>query len=239
MTPPIRVMIVDDQRMIRMGLTLMVEAEPDMAVVGEAADGVEAVEVAAILQPDVVLMDVRMPGSDGISATRAIVAAQTARAVIIVTTFDDEDYLLDGVRAGASGFLLKDAGADLLAAGIRAAHAGNTLIEPSMTRALLERQFSAASESGSTDEKSAPSAAALELLAELSPREQEVLIAVAEGASNIDIAKKLWVSEATIKTHLSSILAKTGSASRVQAAVFAYESGFVRPRWMQDSPPAT
>jgi DNA-binding NarL/FixJ family response regulator len=230
-------MIVDDQRMVRMGLTLMVEAEVDMTVVGEAADGLEAVDEAARLLPDVVLMDVRMPGSDGITATRAIVAARSARAVIIVTTFDDEDYLLEGVRAGASGFLLKDAGADLLAAGIRAAHAGNTLIEPSMTRSLLERHFPGPSSAPSDADDAAPSAAATALLAELSPRERDVLVAVAEGASNLDIAKKLWVSEATVKTHLSNILAKTGSTSRVQAAVFAYESGFVRPQWLDGNVP--
>lgn len=239
MTAQIRVVIVDDQRMVRMGLTLMVQAEPDMAVVGEAADGLEAVEVAAAIRPDVILMDVQMPRSDGIAATRAIVLAETAGAVIIVTTFDDEDYLLEGVRAGAFGFLLKDAGADLLAAGIRAAHAGNTLIDPSMTRALLERQFAAPVGMVSTLDNSAPSPAAVALLAELSPRQREVLIAIADGASNLEIAKRLWLSEATVKSHVSSILAKTRSTSRVQAAVFAYESGLVRPQWLLTTPPTT
>lgn len=230
----IRVLIADDQRMVRMGLGMMIGAEPDMTVVGEAEDGAQAIAMAAELRPDVVLMDIRMPGTDGITATRSIVDTGTAGAVVIVTTFDDEEYLLEGVRAGAFGFLLKDAGADLLAAGVRSAFAGDTLIAPSMTRSLLEGRLRA--DVGEAVATGAPvSPAAASALAALSPREQDVLAALARGASNADIAKELWVSEATVKTHLSSILAKTGTASRVQAAVFAYESGFVRPGWLSAS----
>jgi DNA-binding NarL/FixJ family response regulator len=228
----IRVMVVDDQRMVRMGLGMMVEAESDMTVVGEAGDGAEAVALAASLRPDVVLMDVRMPTMDGITATRTLLEADSAGAVVIVTTFDDEEYLLDGVRAGASGFLLKDAGADLLAAAVRSAHGGDTLIAPSMTRALLEQRLRSdlGGEDGVTETPVTPEAAAA--LATLSPRERDVLGAVARGTSNADIARELWLSEATVKTHISSVLSKTGTTSRVQAAVFAYESGFVRPGWL-------
>jgi DNA-binding NarL/FixJ family response regulator len=229
---PIRVMVVDDQPMIRMGLGMILQTEPDMELVAEASDGAEAVAVAAAVRPDVVLMDVRMPVLDGIAATRAITGAGTAGAVIIVTTFDDEEYLLDSVRAGAFGFLLKDAGPDLLTTGVRIAHAGEVLIDPSMTRTLLEHRLR--DELGAAPSGGTPAVAPeqLALLATLTPREREVLAAVARGASNAEIAAELWVSEATVKTHISGVLAKTGSTSRVQAAVFAYESGFVRPGWL-------
>ena len=224
----IRVMIADDQRMLRMGLTMMVEAEAGLTVVGTAEDGGAAVERASELRPDVVLMDVRMPRLDGIAATRAITDAGTAGAVVVVTTFSDEEYLLDAVRAGASGFLLKDAGPDLIAAGIRAAHAGDSLIAPSMTRSLLEQRLRA--EAGVGGPAAPPLDAAL---ASLSPRETDVLGAVARGASNAEIAAELWLSEATVKTHLSNVMAKTGTTNRVQLAVFAYESGFLRPGWLE------
>lgn len=226
----IRVVIVDDQAVVRTGLGMMVDAEPDLTVVGQAPNGAEAIAVCADLRPDVVLMDVRMPVLDGIAATRSIVSAGTAGAVVILTTFDDEEYLLDAVRAGALGFLLKDAGPDLIAAGVRAAHTGDTLIAPSMTRALLEnRLLTAPSSAGPA--APAPPAAHAPVLATLSAREREVLTALVRGASNAQIAKDLWISEATVKTHISSVLGKVGATSRVQAVVFAYESGFVRPDW--------
>lgn len=226
----IRVVIVDDQAVVRTGLGMMVDAEPDLTVVGQAPNGAEAIAVCADLRPDVVLMDVRMPVLDGIAATRSIVSADTAGAVVILTTFDDEEYLLDAVRAGALGFLLKDAGPDLIAAGVRAAHTGDTLIAPSMTRALLENRLLTAPASAGPAAP-APPAAHAPVLATLSAREREVLTALVRGASNAQIAKDLWISEATVKTHISSVLGKVGATSRVQAVVFAYESGFVRPDW--------
>lgn len=232
----IRVVIVDDQAVVRTGLGMMVDAEPDLTVVGQAPNGAEAIAVCADLRPDVVLMDVRMPVLDGISATRSIVSDGTAGAVVILTTFDDEEYLLDAVQAGALGFLLKDAGPDLIAAGVRAAHTGDTLIAPSMTRALLENRLLGARPGGAGggaggSSVPAPPAEHAPVLASLSAREREVLTALVRGASNAQIAKDLWISEATVKTHISSVLGKVGAASRVQAVVFAYESGFVRPDW--------
>jgi DNA-binding NarL/FixJ family response regulator len=242
-------MLVDDQPMIRMGLGMILASEPGMTVVAEAANGTDAVAEAARVRPDVVLMDIRMPGLDGIAATRAITESGTAGAVVIVTTFDDEEYLLDSVRAGAFGFLLKDAGPDLLTAGVRTAFAGDTLIDPSMTRSLLEHRIADRLRSGTAPSGGAASDEPAELdahgtavdpeqralLDSLSAREREVLAAVARGASNAAIAAELWLSEATVKTHISSVLTKTRTTSRVQAAVFAYESGFVRPGWLTPS----
>ncbi|GAB2450963.1 DNA-binding NarL/FixJ family response regulator [Conyzicola lurida] len=228
MTGPIRVLVVDDQPMVRMGLRMMLDAEADIEVVDEARDGIDAVEKAEQHGPDVVLMDIRMPRLDGVEATRRIVAAGTARAVVVITTFDDEEYLLGSVRAGASGFLLKDAGADLLAAAVRTALRGDTLIDPAMTRSLLEHRLGA--ESRAVDAVVPADQAAL--LATLTDREREVLEAIARGLSNAAIASEFFLSAATVKTHISAVLQKTKTASRVQAAVFAYEVGFVRPGWL-------
>jgi len=222
--------VVDDQQIVRAGLRTMLDSEADITVVDEAVDGEDAVAKCARLRPDVVLMDVRMPRLNGVEATRRIIAAGTAKAVVIITTFDDEEYLLDSIRAGASGFLLKDAGGDLLATSVRAAMRGDSLIDPAMTRSLLEHRLRA--------EPAVPTdagAEARELLAALSDREQEVLAAVARGLSNAAIAAELFLSEATVKTHLSNILVKTQTQSRVQAAVFAYETGFVRPGWLGEA----
>jgi DNA-binding NarL/FixJ family response regulator len=221
-----RVLVVDDQQIVRAGLRTMLDSEADITVVDEAADGEEAVAKAAQLRPDVVLMDVRMPRLNGVEATRRILAAGTAKAVVIITTFDDEEYLLDSIRAGASGFLLKDAGGDLLATSVRAAMRGDSLIDPGMTRSLLEHRLRA------QPAEPADNGAGRDLLAALSDREREVLASVARGLSNAGIAAELFLSEATVKTHLSNILVKTQTQSRVQAAVFAYETGFVRPGWL-------
>lgn len=221
----ITVLVVDDQPIIRAGLRTMLSTETDITVVAEARDGAEAILQAELHHPDVVLMDVRMPGLDGIEATRRIMARSLAGAIVIVTTFDDEEYLVEGVRAGACGFLLKDAGADLLADAVRTAQRGDTLIDPAMTRALLEHRLEDA-----RDEDHSATAA---VLARLSERESQVLDAVARGLSNAAIAQEQFISEATVKTHVSSILTKTASTSRLQAAVFAYESGFVQPRWLR------
>lgn len=221
----ISVLIVDDQPIIRAGLRTMLSTEDDIEVVAEARDGFEAVLEAEARRPDVILMDVRMPRLDGIEATRRLSAAQLGSAIVIVTTFDDEEYLVEGVRAGAVGFLLKDAGAELLAEAVRTAHRGDTLIDPAMTRALLEHRL--------RDTDPTAQAEGASVLALLSDREREVLDAVARGLSNADIAREQFITEATVKTHVSNLLAKTGSRSRLQAAVFAYESGFVQPRWLR------
>lgn len=217
------VVVADDQPVVLAGLRAMIDAEADIDVVGAASDGMEAVEKTSALRPDVVLMDIRMPRLDGIAATRRIIDARTARAVVMITTFDDEAYLLDSVRAGACGFLLKDAGPDLLAAAVRSAVRGDALIDPAMTRKLIERRL----ELSTVDAETADEFGAR--LSALTDREKDVLAAIARGLSNSEMSVELLVSEATVKTHISRVLAKTNTRSRVEAAVFAYESGFVRP----------
>ena len=218
------VVVVDDQPVIVAGLQLMLNAQPSLSVIGTAADGAQAVRMVSELRPDVVLMDIRMPGISGIEAARRIVTAQTARAVLMITTFDDEEYLRESVRAGASGFLLKNAGPDLLATAVHSAARGDALIDPAMTRALLERSVALTQ----ATEIAQPF---VDRLGTLSAREQEVLGAIAQGLSNADIARTLFITEATVKTHLASVFAKTHSRNRVQAALFSYESGFTRPHW--------
>ena len=221
----IRVLVVDDQPIARAGIAAMLDAELDIAVVGQSADGEDAVRDALALRPDVVVTDIRMPRLDGISATRRILA-EIACAVVLITTFDDDDHLFDGISAGASGFLLKDSGPDLLAAAVRSAARGDSLIDPAMTRALIEQRVAPdrPDEAGHT-----PHPEQIALLDELSERERVVLAAVARGLSNGDIAAELWVSVPTVKSHISSVLAKTRTRTRVQAAVFAYETGFMKP----------
>jgi DNA-binding NarL/FixJ family response regulator len=221
----IRVLVVDDQPIARAGIAAMLDAEDDIDVLGQSADGEDAVRDALELRPDVVVTDIRMPRLDGISATRRILA-ELACAVVLITTFDDDEYLFDGIAAGASGFLLKDSGPDLLAAAVRSASRGDSLIDPAMTRALIEQKTAPARPDGAAH---APHPRQIALLAELSDRERVVLDAVARGLSNGDIAAELWISVPTVKSHISSVLAKTGTRTRVQAAVFAYESGFMKP----------
>lgn len=227
----IRVILADDQAIVRAGLRTILELEVDISVVGEAENGSQAVELTSTIPCDVILMDVRMPELNGVRATGAITSRPNHPHVVILTTFQDEDYLIEALRAGASGFLLKDAGADLLIAGVRAAAVGDSLIDPAMTKSLIERSLTRSRGDASHAEKS-PHAT---LIAQLSARERDMLGALARGLSNAEIAREFFLGEATVKTHIGGLLAKTGARSRAQAAVFAYESGFVRPAWLQDT----
>jgi DNA-binding NarL/FixJ family response regulator len=213
----IRVAVVDDQALVRGGFSMILEAEPDLEVVGEAGDGQEALELCARCAPDVVLMDVRMPVMDGVQATRLLTARSAAR-VLILTTFDLDQYVFDALQAGASGFLLKDVPATELARAVRAVAAGDTLLAPAITRRLVEEYLSRPAH-GRPDQR----------LERLTEREREVLVLLARGRSNAEIATELFVSETTAKTHVSRILAKIGARDRVQAVVTAYESGLVSP----------
>ncbi|KQO60042.1 response regulator [Curtobacterium sp. Leaf261] len=220
----LRVLVVDDQPIARAGLATMLDAEDDIVVVGQSQDGEDAVLDAATTLPDVIVMDVRMPRLDGIAATRRILAAQ-ACAVVLITTFDDDEHLFDGITAGASGFLLKDSGPDLIAAAVRSAARGDSLIDPAMTRALIEQSVAPTPQTPPTPNDTVREAA----LGTLSDRELEVLDAVARGLSNDEIARELYLSTATVKSHISSVFAKTGARTRVQAAVFAFQTGFAEP----------
>jgi DNA-binding NarL/FixJ family response regulator len=214
----INILIADDQAMVRSGLRMILESEPDLVVVDEAADGAQAVRIAKRERPDVVLMDVRMPEMDGLEATRLISADLNEVRVIVLTTFDIDEYVYGALRAGASGFLLKDAPADDLVAAIRVVAGGDALLAPSVTRRIIER-FAA----GPDPDRS------IEGLDDLTDRETEVLRLLARGLSNSEIAEELFVSEATVKTHVSHVLTKLGIRDRVQAVVAAYESGLVTP----------
>ncbi|MEV8362479.1 response regulator transcription factor [Streptomyces niveus] len=216
----IRVLIVDDQVMVREGFSVLLNAMPDIEVVGEAVNGREAVSQVAALSPDVVLMDIRMPELNGIEATREIVAADADAKVLVLTTFDLDEYVYQALRAGASGFLLKDASARQLADGVRVVASGEALLAPTVTRRLIT-EFSKLSES--------PRPPALAQMGELTERETEVLVLIAQGLSNAEIAAHLVVAESTIKTHVSRILVKLGLRDRTQAAVFAYEARLVTP----------
>jgi DNA-binding NarL/FixJ family response regulator len=214
----IRVLLADDQELVRTGFRMILKAERDIEVVAEASDGAEAVELAVQLRPDVVLMDIRMPGLDGLEATRRVLAATGDTRVLILTTFDLNEYVYEALRAGASGFLLKDAPAAQLVTAIRVVAEGDALLAPSITRRLI------------TEFARQPAATAqLDELKELTPRELEVLRLVARGLSNAEIAKELFVSDATVKTHVARVLMKLSLRDRVQAVVAAYESGLVQP----------
>lgn len=216
---PIRVVIVDDQALVRTGMRMVVDSQDDLRVVGEAGDGVEALDLLRATTADIVLMDVRMPRLDGVEATRQLLGRPNAPRVIVLTTFDLDEHAFAALQAGASGFLLKDAPAEDLVAAIRTVHAGDAVLAPSATRRLLDRVAS-----------QLPTATvAPDRFARLTGREREVLLEVATGASNAEIAGRLYLSEATVKTHVGRVLNKLGLRDRVQAVVLAYESGLVRP----------
>ena len=215
---PIRVLIVDDQALVRLGFRMVLEAEPDLHVVGEAGDGESATRLAVEAAPDVILMDVRMPGLDGIEATRRIVAANPAARVIILTTFDLDEYAFGGLRAGASGFLLKDVRPAELTQAIRAVAAGDAAVSGRVTRAMLELFSGRLPASG-------PSRADADPASVLTPREREILQAIGEGLSNGEIAQRFYLTESTVKTHVGRVLAKLGLRDRVHAVIFAYENG--------------
>jgi DNA-binding NarL/FixJ family response regulator len=209
-----RVLVADDERLVRGGYRMIISGAPDLELVGEAADGLEAVDLARRLHPDVVLMDVRMPRMDGIAATRRITSADRPPAVLVVTTFDLDEYVFGALRAGARGFLLKDAREEQVLAAVRGAADDVSLFMPSVTRRLVER-FAA-------PRQSAPAV-------QLTAREREVWTLLARGGSNADIAAALFIGETTVKTHVSRLLMKLGATSRSQAVVMAYETGLVRP----------
>jgi DNA-binding NarL/FixJ family response regulator len=217
---PVSVLIADDQALVRAGFRAILETQPDLKVVGEAVDGRDAVDLARLRRPDVVLMDIKMPSLDGLEATRRVVAeAGDATAVLILTTFDLDEYVYAALRAGASGFLLKDAPPEQLIAAVHTLAGGDALIAPAITKRLIE-QFARAAP---------PSAASAAALEELTPRELEVLVLIARGRSNREIATELVLSEATVKTHVKRVLAKLAVRDRVHAVVLAYESGLITP----------
>ena len=215
----IRIVLVDDQELVRTGFRMVLDAQPDMTVVGEAADGLAAVEFARTHSADVMVMDARMPRMDGVTATRQIRQAGDRPRVLMLTTFDLDEYAFAALKAGASGFLLKDVPPEELLFAIRAVHSGDAVVAPSTTRRLLDR-FAPMLPAGD------PQAASE--LEELTERERQVLVLVAQGLSNAELAQRLFVSEATVKTHVGRILAKLGLRDRVQAVVYAYENGLVR-----------
>ncbi|MFE2415687.1 response regulator [Streptomyces hokutonensis] len=214
-----RVLICDDQELIRMGLRMVVDSQPDLTVVGEAADGDAAIAGVAALEPDLVLMDVRMPGLDGLAATEILCALPDGPRILLVTTFDLDEYAYAALRAGANGFLVKDAPAEEILVTVRAVLRGDTMVAPSLTRRLVERFVLHAP---------ATAPAQRDRLAALTEREREVLALVAKGLANGEIADRLFVGETTVKTHLGRILTKLGLRDRIHAVIFAYESGLVR-----------
>lgn len=218
-----RVLLVDDQALVRTGFRVILDAQPDIEVVGEASDGEDGVARARELAPDVVCMDVQMPGVDGLEATRRITAAADAPAVLVLTTFDRDEYLFRALEAGASGFLLKTSSPEQLIDAVRVLAAGDGLLSPTVTRRVIER-FTAAAD-GAADSAGSRSDPAIDALTD---REAEVFRLLADGLSNAEIAERLYVGDATVKTHVSSILMKLGVRDRVQAVVRAHRSGFVR-----------
>jgi DNA-binding NarL/FixJ family response regulator len=219
-----RIFLVDDQALVRAGFRMLIEAQPDMEFVGEAEDGRAALEALAVTRADVVLMDVRMPNLDGVETTQRLIAQarpeRPAPKVIVLTTFDLDEYVFAAIRAGASGFLLKDARPEELLGAVRAVLGGDAVVAPSATRRLLDHVANSLPDAADEEDPR---------LAQLTDREQEVLLEVARGRSNAEIAESLFLSEATVKTHVGRLLAKLDKRDRVQLAVLAYESGLVRP----------
>jgi DNA-binding NarL/FixJ family response regulator len=215
----VRILLADDQAMIRVALAALLDAQPDLAVVGEAGDGVQAVALARELAPDVVLMDIRMPRLDGIAATQRILAQPSPPHVVALTTYDLDEYLYDVLRAGASGFLLKHAPPEELLLGVRAAADGGALVSPAVTKRLL----------GAFTQRPRRPSGASALLGRLTPREREIFDLVVRGRSNAEIARELYVAESTVKTHVAHALTKLGLRDRVSAVVFAYQHGLAEP----------
>ncbi|MEV5955406.1 response regulator transcription factor [Streptomyces sp. NPDC051987] len=218
------VLIADDQPLQRMGVRMLLEGTPGLTPVGETAHGAEAVRMAAELRPDVVLMDIRMPGMDGIEATRRIIAAGGRTRVLIVTTFDLDEYAYEGLRAGAGGFLLKDARPEELVAGIHAVATGDAVVAPRLTRRLLDAYTHRVLAPADTPAAEDPR------LAALTDREREVLVAIGQGWTNTEIAERLVLTESTVKKHVGRILAKIGARDRIQAVITAYDTGLVRAK---------
>jgi DNA-binding NarL/FixJ family response regulator len=221
---PTRVVVVDDQPLVRMGFRLIIDGEDDLDVVGEASNGEEALVVVAHTRPDVVLMDIRMPVLDGLEATRRLMASDHRPAVLIVTTFDHDDYVFGALRAGAAGFMIKDASPEELLAAVRTVASGESLVAPRVTRRLIEAAIT-----GGPPLVAAAAHSNQALIDSLTERERDIVIGLAQGLSNQHLARHLHVSQATVKTHVSSVLAKLRLTSRVQAVIVAYETGLVRP----------
>lgn len=218
-TTAIRILLVDDQQLIRLGFRMVLEAEDDIIVIGEASDGREAIAQAAALRPDLVLMDIRMPGLDGIAATEAIVRAHPQTRVLVLTTFDLDEYAFGAIRAGASGFLLKDVQRHEMLSALRAVHRGDAALSPRITRMLLEQVTSSL--------PAAEPSAHAELAAELTDRERDVFLAIGRGLTNSEIAHSLFVSESTVKTHVGRVLAKLGARDRIHAVILAHRLGLI------------
>jgi DNA-binding NarL/FixJ family response regulator len=231
----IRVLLVDDQDLLRSGIRIILESEPGMVVVGEARDGHGALELIRQVSPDVVCLDVQMPGMDGLTATRLIAALEHPPAVLVLTTFDRDDYLFEALEGGASGFLLKNSTPEQLVDAVQVVARGDALLSPDVTRRVIERFAQreagarARAGAGSDAAAAAAGAAASALIADLTARERDVLAFVARGMSNAEIAAELFLGEATVKTHVSKVLQKLGVRDRIQAVVFAYEHGFAVP----------
>jgi DNA-binding NarL/FixJ family response regulator len=223
----IRVLLVDDQAMVRAGLRMILDSEPDIEVCCEVEEGEKAAAAVAESHPDVILMDIRMPGMDGLAATREVLAADPTAKVVILTTFDLDEYVYGALRAGASGFLLKSADGDTLVDAVRVIAGGEALLAPEVTRRVIEQFTRGGAEAGSLGAEHVPTE---EAIGDLSDREVEVLQLMARGLSNHEIAKELFLSSTTVKTHVSHILTKLGVRDRVQAVVEAYDSGIVAPR---------